>query len=218
MLKLFASPDVEYVVFKKGDYIGHQGAPLKYVHYLLEGSSKNIFLSENGQELVVNTKSATDTDRIINAFGIFLKPEPYTQCDTIALEDCRCIQIPIKTFQDYLKTDNELMMSLLEIITTRHSELLYQVGFRQEGNTASSVCEYLLKFADKNESYLPKDLSKTSSIAQKLGIHAVTVSKVLGVLKKEGIIEKSSNTILIKNSKELRNYATKKKKMDYKNS
>ncbi|MGI6227073.1 MAG: helix-turn-helix domain-containing protein, partial [Peptococcales bacterium] len=63
---------------------------------------------------------------------------------------------------------------------------------------------------------LIKKAYSNTRISQFLGIHKVTVSKILKVLKEEGIIEKGKEGIIILDERQLASYAKSEKIMDYK--
>lgn len=216
-MKFASIPGATYIVVKEGEYIGHQGNTLDYVYYLLEGSSKGIVTTQTGQEFIINTRDVNSKNKLINVFSAFCEPPVLVPCDTIAVEDCRCLRIPMQEFKNYLKTDPELLLSLLEELMELYNVLLYQFQFRQETNAPSAVCAHLVANVHKyeNSSFVAKEISKTSYISQLLGIHVVTVSKILSALKNLEIITKEDGCIVVLDLDKLQQYANKEKKLVY---
>ena len=76
----------------------------------------------------------------------------------------------------------------------------------QEDSVVSSVCRFLLQVATpaKDGLTVPK-LFTYGEISRFLGVHEVTVSRIIGRLKQEDLITRSSSGLLINEAKELAN-------------
>ncbi|WP_031517836.1 Crp/Fnr family transcriptional regulator [Desulfofalx alkaliphila] len=216
-MDLIKQPGVVLCKFKKGDYIIRQGEEIQYLYYLEKGSCRRSTITEKGDEIVFGIKDSSKefVQRVLGV--LILYSDGVSVSNFIAEEDCRCYRIPKDTFTEYVQDKPDILNSLVSLAMYELRELKKSFQARQEGKVANRLCELLLNNAyHKNGKLIVNKKYSLTKISQFLGIHRVTVAKILKSLRDEGVITREKEGIVILDEKQLENYANAEKIIDYK--
>jgi len=209
-------PGVVYCEFKKNDYIIRQGEKVDSIYYLVSGTCYRTIVTEKGDEIIYGVKESRN-DLIHSLLGVLvLYTDGISTNQFIARSKCCCYKIPKEVFFQYVKDKPDILTKLLYLAMWELRELAGSFQARQEGKVANRLCKLLLKNAQTTQGkrLIDKRLSN-SEISRFLGIHKVTVARILRVLKDEGIIDKQKEGIIILDESRLEKYAKAETTMDY---
>lgn len=217
-MDLIKMSGVVYCEFKKNEYIIRQGEKVDFLYYLVSGTCYRSTITEKGDEIIYGVKESSKNNLIHSLLGVLvLYSDGVSTNQFIARSKCCGYKIPKETFFDYVQDKPDILTKLLKLAMWELRELAGSFQARQEGKVANRLCNLLLKNAQIKQGKLLIDKEYSNSkISQFLGIHKVTVSRILRVLKDEGIIDKQKEGIIILDEKRLENYAKAEKMMNYK--
>ena len=106
---------------------------------------------------------------------------------------------------ELLKEDPEIGMNLLSVMAQRLLHLTNVIESLSLKNALSKVANYILrKYEETGKEEVP---FSTSIASMELGLTKETVSRMVGKLKELGIIEKTRNSVKIKNANALKDAA-----------
>ena len=202
--------------FKKGDYIIRQGEEIQYLYYLVTGTCYRTTYTEKGDEIIYGIKKSNNSFQSL--IGVMLLySNGISKNNFIAKNNCSGYKIPKETFLRYVQDKPDILNQLLYMVMKEYEELIDSFQARQEGKVPNYLCEQLLKNAQDKQGKLlvNKDYSSYSKISRFLGVHKVTVAKIIKALKDDGIIDKEKDGIVIIDKKRLKSYAKGEKTLDY---
>jgi CRP-like cAMP-binding protein len=217
MHKLLEYPDVVKCKFKKGEYLIRQGEKVEYLYYLDKGSCYRTTVTEKGDEIIFSIKEASDNFTQSLAGVLILYSDGYSMSNFVAKVSCDCYRVPKGLFLQYVQDKPDLLQQLLTMAMSELRDLADTFQARQEGKVANRLCELLLKNSTLKDDKLlvSKDYSNNAVIGRFLGIHKVTVAKIIKALKEEGVILKERAGIIILDKERLTKYANAEKMIDY---
>lgn len=201
--------------FAKGTYLIRQDDPIQYVYYLLEGSCERIEFSESGEEILFNTKISHGGLEAIVGLNNLWVPTETSFSSFVAKTDLFCYRVDAPIFKQEMQKHTILLDEIITMNLRNYLALRTLFKSRQERRTPNQVCALLLKHAITTDKglYVAKKLSNVS-ISRQLGVHQVTVAKIMSFLQKEMILKRTSAGIQILDLSQLTDYAGTKK-MDY---
>lgn len=201
--------------FEKGSYIIRQGDKMDSLYYLVSGTCYRTLITERGDEIIYGIKESNNY--IHSMLGVLtLFSNGISAYHFIAKSKCCCYKIPKEAFFQYVQDDADILSQLLHMATDNIRELVDSLQARNEGKVGNRLCKFLLSNAQDMQGVLlvSKGYSN-ATISKFLGIHKVTVAKILRALKEEGIIRKGKDGIVILNENKLTGYANDEKIIDY---
>jgi CRP-like cAMP-binding protein len=134
----------------------------------------------------------------------------------IAKSRCCCYKIPKETFWRYIQENPKFLLELLHLALLGYEEIVSSFQARQEGKVANRLCDLLLKNSKcTGEKRIVNKRLNNAEISRLLGIHQVTVARILKTLRNEGIIYKENNVIVILDEIQLDNYIKTDKNLNY---
>ncbi len=210
-------PGVSVCRFQKGDFLIRSGDPVEYVYYLISGSVHREWLSASGRVRIMNSKVIGNVaESIVGIILLFEENDNVCMYDFIASEDCECYRIPAETCVQYMRQSTERMEEVVRASTSEYAKLIALFQAKDERCSASRLCSMLLEWSQPTEYGLvvPKTWSNIK-IAKFLSVHTVTVARILGVLKTEGIVERTSHGLWLKNETVLQQYAENEVQLKY---
>ena len=197
------------IKLKKGAILfdEHSTNKTHYIYYLAEGICSVSGISYQGREQIFLYQKAGDMlGHVPYLMSSETQPHPYAYRRPTILAKTHCVlyEIPQKFFVVHLRKNLEFSIYLNEILARNYSMALAHLKQMQEDSVVSSVCRFLLQVASPSDKGLiiPK-LFTYGEIARFLGVHEVTVSKIIGRLKQEALVTRISSGLLISNTKEL---------------
>ena len=191
-----------------------------YVYYLAEGICSVSGISSNDREQIFLYQTAGE---MLGHVPFMLSknasshPYAYRRPTILAKTNCVFYQIPHEHFVAQLHTSLELSLYLNQQMAHNYSTALAHLKQMQEDSVVSSVCRFLLQVAVPTEEGLmiPK-LFTYGEISRFLGVHEVTVSRIIGRLKQEELVTRGSSGLLIKETAELENIIRNPESFKYK--
>lgn len=205
-------PGMVYCPIKKGEKILEQGEEVKHIYYLTKGTCYRVVLNDKGDEIIYGVKQTDTLARslvgVMSVYGGGVSTNSF-----VAQTDCEGYFIPKEEFLAYAKKNPELLDELLHMAAKEHYDLYLNFQFRQEGRIANRLCQMLLEQAKRSEEgkwRIERSVTNVK-LGQFLGIHAVTVAKIMKQLKAEGIICRTAEGTLINDIEGLNAYAQGKK-------
>jgi len=215
-MDLLKMPGVIYCEFKKKSYIIRQGEKVDSIYYLVSGTCYRTTITEKGDEIIYGVKESNN-NLIHSLLGVLvLYSDGISTNQFVARSKCCCYKIPKEVFFQYVQVRPDILTQMLYMAMWELRELASSFQARQEGKVANRLCNLLLKKAQTKQGKRLIDKGYSNSeISRFLGIHKVTVARILRVLKDEGIIDKQKEGIIILDEERLENYAKAEKMMDY---
>lgn len=206
----------EKTFFPAGSTIISPGVRLECLYYLKEGKCTRALTTVSGDFLVYDRRiNDRSTQSLIGILCFYLK-EPFSSFTFIADTDCTCYRIPPDAAKQFFIDHPRHMQSLLEFLVQCYSELNRNMLCKLSHSTPASICSYILENeVDENGiKYLDPSLN-ISEIGRRLGIHRVTVSRIISTLVKEKILIKEGSRIRIIDESRLSSYASYELELKY---
>ena len=194
---------VKYVAKKEQIY--DVNTPANYIYALYQGSCKEYWINEGGQEIITNFYFAGD---IIGLESIANKK---FQFNTEALEDTLMCALPVENLLEFMKDSAPF---LKRFITIMNQKMQHDHTVRSGTTAKEKICDFLLDIALRIDHELKKEINLTMSqidIANFLGMTTETVNRTLNLLKRKKIIKYENKTVSFLNIAELQRLG----KLDY---
>lgn len=204
-------------IYGNGETIISQGEEIKNVFFLAKGDCSRKIYTDSGEEIVYDRRTANNSSNDFVAAIYSYIIEKKTSFTYYTDNGCEVNIIPQKDFMDFLSDNPKLMHGLLFRICNRYNDLNQNFLSKRSNNTTALICAILRNsIIEKNgQPFVEKKLT-ISEIARRVGSHRVTVSKIFSRLVQEGIIEKSSQGILVLDANTLEEYASAIENVDFK--
>lgn len=205
-MDLIKMPGVHFEKIKKGTVFIKQGDPVEYLYYLTKGYFYRIMTTIKGDEVVYSIKSASDdlSQSLVGVFCLFGCYSSRTHegraasTDFIAMTDCEGYLIPKETFYAYAKEHPELLAHLLDAMLDDYTQLIRNFQSHQEQRVANRLCQLLLEYSDPNQDNTVRLVKvKSVDLARFLGVHKVTVARIIKSLKLNGTVERQHEGLYI---------------------
>ena len=201
-------PGVTYCEFKKGSTIIGQGEKIEHVYYLTGGICYRVKITEKGDEIIFGIKEPNKF--IYSLLGVLVVlGDGFTESYFVAKTKVYCYKIPKEVLLHYLADKPDILMELLKMAMTDYRRLSLAFQARQKGKIGNLLCILLLDNAkDINGRLWANEIYNNSAeVSRFLGVHKVTVAKIIKSLKEDGIINKCKEGIEITDQEGLMKYA-----------
>jgi len=168
--------------YAKDSVIARQGEYIDKLMFLVKGSARSVGMGLDGTEKTFLYFSA----------GCFIGSEGFLHCQPVIfdlriLEDSEVLFIDKDFFHEILSQQN-ICLFLMKTIALASRVLAHQVEDATFKTTQQAICRILYCLSDDGQiSYKPHFTHQ--EIADLVGVHRVTVTHILGMLKKEGIVQ-----------------------------
>lgn len=209
-------PGAKLVHYKKGDVLLASGEQLTHLIYLVEGVVNREIVTENGNETIISTKT---TDSPIDALvGVILlyRDSDISNSTFIAKTDCTCYLIPKESYLEVANKSPELLLDTIRLMTRETKRLTELYNSKREGDAASRLCALLLEQSrPQDDQMIVPSYWSNLEISKYLGIHTVTVSRILKILKQDGCLKRSSQGLVLTDPAKLADYAEHRKQLNY---
>ena len=213
-MDLFKLPGVVYCEFPKNSCLIRQGEKPAAVYYLLEGICYRKTITEKGDEVIYGVKEANQQNFVQSLMGILIlySNDGMSVSNFYARTKCCCYKIPIDILLSYLRDKPDMLTQIITLAMRELRKLTVALQARQEGKVANQLCSLLLQQAQPKQGSLVVDKGYSNlAISQFLGVHKVTVARILRVLKAQGLIDKSKDGIKILDTRRLEAFMRKEK-------
>ncbi|MEE0206912.1 MAG: Crp/Fnr family transcriptional regulator [Peptococcaceae bacterium] len=203
-------------IFQKGENIITQGDPIGPVYYLSHGICTRNFITDRGDEIIYDKRAADGTSHcLLGVLSLFLLT-PSHNTNITAQTECICHTIPSEDLRYFLKKDPEILSELLVMAVNRYHFLNLNFISKQKRCTANRVCSLISDHLVEAEGnyYLSKQLNNTK-ISKYLGVHRMTIVKIMKQLRLNNIIKDSPDGYQIINLEQLMKYARDEETLKY---
>lgn len=191
--------------YKKGDPIFHEAVDSHSVFLVCEGSVKLITASADGKVLLLRFAGPGD----ILGVADVVRHAPYG-CSAVAAEASVLGIVPAETFLRFICTYPDAGVRLTEVLSAQYKAAQRETRFLAFGGTSiARLAHLLLEWAAQRGVQTPTGIRVPSratqtELAQAIGATRETVTRILGQLIRNGIIERSPEAIVIRDEDELR--------------
>lgn len=217
-MELLEMDGVYFSKMNKGRVFIQQGEPVKMLYYLTKGTLYRSFTTARGDEVLYGIKKASPGAGVAQALvGVLsLYNEGYV-CSTsfTAMTECEGYLVPCDVFFAYVQDKPEILADILHLAMAEYRNLMINYQAHQEKHIANRLCQVLLNQAEQGadgNSYV-RNISNLE-LAGFLGIHQVTVSKILKCLKQRQVIQRTKQGWQILDKPQLERLAAGEK-LDY---
>lgn len=214
-MEFLQHPNVVYHVFEKDEVIFRQGDKLSYLYYLEKGCVHRTFFSDKGDKIIYNIKSGGQAfESLIGVLALYA-PDSISPSDFIAMSKCTGYMVPSEVFREYALSKPELLEELLRDAVAHSRNMTERFQARQGKKVANKLCEIMWNNMEQTLTgmFTIKGI-KNIELAGILGVHPVTISRIIKSLREEGILEKWPGGWVVQDTKALKKYADGKH-LDY---
>lgn len=209
---------VEVCQFKAREYLMRRGDPMPYVYYLKRGVVNREILSKEGSILITTIKeSGGITSSIVGLLEIFADYfEGKCTDDFVAVTDCVCYRIPVQVCKDYMRAHPALLEETLAMCINLFDDVEKAYSKKKDMSAASLVCEFLLLHYEviDGKRLVAKKYTNVK-IGKYVGVHSVTVSRVINCLRRNGVVARQAQGLEIMDVEGIRAYLRGEKKIKY---
>ena len=189
--------------FGKGEAIFSEGEDADGFYVVITGRVKIFKLSADGKE------------QILHFFG---PGEPFGEVPVFTgqhfpasaevMEESRVFFFPRKSFVDLIKRNPSLALNMLAILSKRLRRFAALIDDLSLKEVPGRLAAYLLYLSDQNRGAKVLELAVTKAqLASLLGTIPETLSRILGKLSSQGLIESDGRRIRIMDREALRDLA-----------
>lgn len=202
--------------FEKNTYIVRQGQAVENIYYLAEGSCVRNLFTLKGDELIYDERIADQSvSCLIGALTLYC-PVVIHETNFIAKTACVCYKIYYKDFLRFLSCYPSVLHELLSMAMSSYQQLNANFHAKQKGQAAGRVCSFILENARMvaQSKILDKHFN-SSEIARYLGMHRITVNKIILALSEQVCIERREEGIVVLDEAALMSYVYGDKRLNY---
>ena len=206
----------EEIVFQKGDIIISQGEKTKYLYFLESGSCYRSIITDKGDNVIYEIKEAGySIDSLVGVLTAYnYAGESYFTFKARTV--CKCLKISVKNFNKWVMENSEHIKELVNLAPEKSKDVREAFQAFQEGRVANRFCHILLSCSQTIEGKLIINNKYTvTEMAAMLGVHQVTVSRILHALSEEKVLKRIRQGFLVLDYQKLYAYANKEKVLTY---
>ncbi len=199
------------VAYRRGDVAFHEADLCHSVFIVCEGRVKIVTASTEGRVLLLRFAGPGE---ILGLAEAVLGPVPY-EYSVIAVEPTVFAVVPSQTFVRFLSSYPELCVRLTVALSAQYKEAQRETRFLAFGETSTArLARLLLDWSEERGEEtadggvrIPSRVTHTD-LAQSIGSTRETVTRILSSLSHRGIVERTSDDILIRSTNELSRLGT----------
>lgn len=170
------------------------------VYYLLEGICSLTGYAVNGQEKVLLYHTA-GTMIGFNPYVAGTNSGYFSYSGPVLLTRTRCrlYRIPATAFRHYLDTSLDFNQYMVHLLSRNYHRTLAHFKQLQEESSVTVICRFLLSMcSDTPDGMVLPRFFTHEEISKYLGVHLVTVSRIMSRMQKSGYIKRIPAGLLIK--------------------
>jgi CRP/FNR family transcriptional regulator, dissimilatory nitrate respiration regulator len=190
--------------YKRGEVLFSEGDEASGFFVLLSGRLKIFKLSPDGKEQILHFVDPGDPFAEVALFAGSRYP-----AHAEAIKESRAVFFPRAAFQKLIKSDPNLAMNMLAILSQRlkyFSRLVEDLSLKE---VPQRLAAYLLYLSGAGNNDLPVDLSiSKGQLASLLGTIPETLSRILSKMVTQGLIEVKGRTMKLLNNDALKALAS----------
>ena len=188
---------VQAISLKHGDPLFHHGQPASRFFFLRAGQVKLFRVSADGHEKIIEILRAGQT---FAEAVMFMGNQGRYPVSCEAISDCELYAFEQKSFLQVLAESHEISFGMLASMSRRLHMLVNQIDSLTLQNATYRLAMYLLEQAPRDAQAADVELTTPkSAIASRLAIQPETLSRILGKLRDQGLVEVHGNQITLRN-------------------
>lgn len=193
---------------RKHDCLYNRAHMDQYVYCLEEGLCALHSVSPGGKERIYQYFLPGDLVGFIPAYRRSYPDDTFFAFSITAKSACKLYRIPYPAFRDFVEQHPDCYRWLFETVIAHYDNALKHCHTLQDGDNFISLCQAIseLAVADRSRYVLHKDFSY-GELANYLGIHTITVTRIIGRLKDMGILAKEGHVTVILDMQRLKTLA-----------
>jgi len=190
-------------VFRKGETIFSEGEDGNGFYVVITGRIKIFKLSPDGKEQILHFFGPGEPFGEVPVFT-----GQHFPANAAAIEESRVFFFPRKSFVELIKRNPSLALNMLAVLSKRLRRFAALIDDLSLKEVPGRLAAYLLYLSDQNKGSKDLDLTITKAqLASLLGTIPETLSRILGKLSSQGLIETDGRRIRILNSDAVRTLA-----------
>jgi len=187
-------------VFRKGETIFSEGEDGNGFFVVISGRVKIFKLSAEGKEQILHFFDAGEPFGEVPVFA-----GQHFPAHAEAMEESRIFFFPRKSFVELIKRNPSLALNMLAVLSRRLRRFTALIDDLSLKEVPGRLAVYLLYLSDQKKGAKNLDLTITKAqLAGLLGTIPETLSRILGKLSSQGLIETDGRRIRILNADALR--------------
>ena len=202
--------------FAKNTYIVRQGQAVEYIYYLAEGSCVRNKYTFKGDEIIYDERMADKSVYcLLGALNLYSPVVIYDK-NFVTKTACVCHKIYYKDFWEFLSRYPSVLHELLFMALSSYDHLDANFHAKQKGQAACRVCSFILEngMVAAQGKVLDKHFN-SSEIARYLGMHRITVNKIILALCDEKCLCRTEDGLVVLDETKLMQYALGEERLDY---
>jgi CRP/FNR family transcriptional regulator len=190
-------------VFRKGSTIFSEGEEANGFYVVMTGRVKIFKLSPDGKEQILHLFGPGEPFGEVPVFT-----GQHFPANAEALEESRVLFFPRKSFVDLIKKNPSLALNMLAVLSKRLRRFAALIDDLSLKEVPGRLAAYLLYLSEQNKGMKDIELTITKAqLASLLGTIPETLSRILGKLSSQGLIETDSRRIKLLDLEALRDLA-----------
>ena len=189
---VFRSTPYKIRRFNPGEIIALNGEKVESLMLVLSGDVKGEMISEGGK--IIRIENITAAGALASAF-LFGSRNEYP-VNVVAVSETELLVILRSDLLRLLMKNDRILINYLDMISNRSQFLSEKIRFLNFKTIRKKLAHYLLKKSKKGEGSVILDITQ-SELADLFGVTRPSVSRELGKLEEEGIIEAKGRKINI---------------------
>jgi CRP/FNR family transcriptional regulator, dissimilatory nitrate respiration regulator len=190
-------------VLRKGETIFSEGEDGNGFYVVITGRVKIFKLSPEGKEQILHFFGPGEPFGEVPVFT-----GQHFPANAEAMEETRVFLFPRKSFVDLIKRNPSLALNMLAVLSKRLRRFAALIDDLSLKEVPGRLAAYLLYLSDQNKGSQDLELAITKAqLASLLGTIPETLSRILGKLSSQGLIETDGRRIRILDEEALRDLA-----------
>jgi CRP/FNR family transcriptional regulator len=190
-------------VFSKGETIFSEGEEGNGFYVVITGRVKVYKLSSDGKEQILHFLGPGEPFGEVAVFT-----GQHFPANASAIEESRVLFFPRKSFVDLIKTNPSLALNMLAVLSKRLRRFAALIDDLSLKEVPGRLAAYLLYLSDQSRGAKEVELTITKAqLASLLGTIPETLSRILGKLSSQGLIETDGRRIRILDPETLQDLA-----------
>ena len=197
--------------YDKGTVIIPLGKRVDKIHFLVEGSCYRKSLTDEGAEIIYEALSPeSGLKRFLDVLILYSTTQTSTTT-FVAKTACVCVEIEPHDFYEYANQHPDILHAMIGAAINSYDSLDNKYHLRQGGKAANHLCEIIYNSMLEEEGRLVAKIENNSELARHMGIHRVSVVRILKQLEDEGAVKRSKRGLLIEDASAIEAYAKGKR-------
>ncbi len=197
--------------YEKGAVIIPLGKHVEKIHFLVKGSCYRKSLTDEGTEIIYETLTpASGLKRFLDLL-MFYSDSKISTTTFVAKTPCRCYDIDMQDFYAYANRHPDLLHALVSTAINSYDSLDDKYHRRHGGKAANALCDIIYHSIVEENDMLVAKVENNSELARYLGIHRVSVVRILKQLEDRGALKRTEQGLVIEDEAAILAYAKGKR-------